>query len=82
MGRNKRRLRKHRNDHDELLEILARPLSMQFYRQQLAWMKQERLRYGRIHPNDDDYTAFLEQGAGIALEDAEDSWLTSSAERE
>jgi len=45
-------------------------------------MKQERLRYGRIYPDDDDYIAYLEQNAGVALEDADDSWLTSSLERE
>ena len=82
MPRNKRRLLKRRNDRDQLVEILSRPLSVEHYRRQLAWVRRERCQYGRIHFNDDDYIAYLEQGAGVALEDAQDSWLTSSAERE
>jgi hypothetical protein len=78
MARNKRRLlKRRRNDRDELMELLSRPLSVEHYRRQLAWMKKERLRHGRIYPGDDDYIAYLEQETGTALEDAKDEWLTT-----
>ena len=78
MARNKRRLLKRRhNDRDELMEILAGPRSIEHYRRQLAWKKQERLRFGRIYPDDDAYIASLEKKTGVALEDAKDEWLTT-----
>ena len=78
MARNKRQLlKRRRNDHDERLEILAGPRSIEHYRRQLAWKKQERLRFGRIYPDDDAYIASLEKKTGVALEDAPDEWLTT-----
>ena len=78
MARNKRRLlKRRRDDRDELMEILARPRGIEDDRRQLAWKKQERLRFGRIYPDDDEYIAYLEQKVGVALEDAPDEWLTT-----
>jgi hypothetical protein len=76
MARNKRRLRKRKTERD-IWAILNRPRPIEDYRRQLAWKKQERLRFGRIYPDDDAYVAWLEQETGTALEDAKDEWLTT-----
>ena len=68
-----------RSSRDELLEILSQPRGDEDARnrRQLAWKKQERLRFGRIYRDDDAYIASLEEKTGVALEDAPDEWLTT-----